>query len=270
MLIVISPAKTLDFETPAPFKTSTQPIFLEQSQQLIETLRAFDPQQISTLMAISPKLSELNWQRFLEWSPPFTASNAKPALLAFRGDVYTGLDADSFSKADRDYAQKHLRILSGLYGVLKPLDLIQAYRLEMGTTLSTVIGNTRGRNLYEFWGDRITEALNAELAQQKKPVLINLASEEYFKAVRPKKLAAEIVTPLFKERKGGDYKIVSFYAKKARGLMSSFILRNRINKIADIKAFDIDGYSFNQDLSADRNLSGAREWIFTRETSTNE
>ena len=262
MLIVISPAKTLDFETPAPFKTAMQPIFLEQSQQLIEILREFDPQQISALMRISPKLGELNWQRFHEWSPPFTARNAKPALLAFRGDVYTGLDADSFSKADRDYAQKHLRILSGLYGVLKPLDLMQPYRLEMGTTLA----NAAGRNLYEFWGDQITDALNVELEQQKKSVLINLASEEYFKAVRPKKLAAEVVTPLFKERKGGDYKIVSFYAKKARGLMSAYILRNRINRIDDIKAFDREGYRFNSDLSFESSASGAREWVFTRDT----
>lgn len=261
MLIVISPAKTLDFDNPAPLKQFTQPQFLDDSQQLIDTLRTLDPEQLGKLMAISPQLSELNWQRYLEWSLPFTATNAKAALFAFRGDVYTGLDADSFSKADRDYAQKHLRILSGLYGVLKPLDLMQPYRLEMGTKLI----NARGRNLYEFWGDRITEALNVELAQQKKPVLINLASEEYFRAVHPKKLAADIVTPLFKERKGDAYKIVSFYAKKARGLMSSFILRNRISNIEDIKTFDIEGYSFNSNLSFNSELSGTREWIFTRE-----
>jgi cytoplasmic iron level regulating protein YaaA (DUF328/UPF0246 family) len=257
MLIVISPAKTLDFETPSHLKKFTQPIFLDQSQQLIDTLRAFDPTQISALMHVSDKLGELNWQRFQEWTPSFTPDNAKQALLAFRGDVYTGLDADSFTKADCDYAQKHLRILSGLYGLLKPLDLMQPYRLEMGTTLA----NWRGRNLYEFWGDRITEALNAELKKMKKPLLINLASEEYFKAVRPKALAGDVLTPQFKERKGDDYKIVSFFAKKARGLMSAYIIRNRINSIAGLRNFSEDGYCFNAALSHDRN------WVFTRDAA---
>lgn len=254
MLIVISPAKTLDFDTPSPLKKFTQPIFLEQSQDLIGTLRAYDPTQISKLMRISDKLGELNWLRFQQWTPAFTPDNAKPALLAFRGDVYNGLDADSFTRADFDYAQKRLRILSGLYGLLKPLDLIQAYRLEMGTALQ----NVRGRNLYEFWGDRITEALNLELAKLKKPVLINLASEEYFKAVRPKRLAGEVFTPHFKERKGRDYKIVSFYAKKARGLMSAYILKNRIEAIEELKAFAVDGYRFNAALSRER------DWVFLR------
>jgi cytoplasmic iron level regulating protein YaaA (DUF328/UPF0246 family) len=255
MLIVISPAKTLDFDTASPLKKSTQPTFLDHSQQLIDTLRQLDPTQISALMHISDKLGELNWQRFHEWTPPFTARNAKQALFAFRGDVYSGLDADSFDKADCDYAQKHLRILSGLYGLLKPLDLMQAYRLEMGTTLA----NSRGRNLYEFWGDRITDALNAELKKMKTPVLINLASEEYFKAVRPKRLAGDVLTPHFKERKNGDYKIVSFFAKKARGLMSAYIIKNRISSVADLKNFAASGYRFNAALSHDR------DWVFTRE-----
>lgn len=255
MLIVISPAKTLDFDTPSPLKKFTQPIFLDHAQELIDTLRAYDPTQISQLMGISDKLGELNWQRFQEWIPTFTPDNAKPALLAFRGDVYTGLDADSFTRADFDYAQKHLRILSGLYGLLKPLDLMQAYRLEMSTTLR----NARGRNLYEFWGDQITEALNLELAKLKKPVLINLASEEYFKAVRPKRLAGEVLTPHFKERKGSDYKIVSFYAKKARGLMSAYILKHRIETLDGLKEFAVDGYCFNAGLSSER------DWVFTRD-----
>ncbi|MET0377782.1 MAG: peroxide stress protein YaaA [Spongiibacteraceae bacterium] len=255
MLIVISPAKTLDFDTPSPLKRFTQPLFLDRSQELITILRTYDPTQISTLMGISDKLGELNWQRFQEWTPAFTPANAKQALLAFRGDVYTGLDADRFAKADFDYAQKHLRILSGLYGLLKPLDLMQAYRLEMGTTLP----NPRGRNLYEFWGDQVTDALNLELAKMKKPVLINLASEEYFKAVRPKQLAGTVLTPHFKERKGSAYKIVSFFAKKARGLMSAYIVKNRIEAIDDLKDFAVDGYRFNAALSRDR------DWVFTRD-----
>lgn len=255
MLLVISPAKTLDFASPTPALPVTQPRFLKQSQQLIKTLRGLDPEQIGALMAISPKLAELNWARYREWTLPFSPANAKPALFAFRGDVYTGLDADRFSHDDCLHAQTHLRILSGLYGVLRPLDLIQPYRLEMGTALA----NAHGTNLYQFWGDTITDALNVELAAQPQPVLINLASEEYFKAVRPKRLAGDIVTPLFKERKGGDYKIVSFYAKKARGLMSAFILRNRIEAVDDIRRFDLDGYRFNETLSR------APEWVFTRD-----
>lgn len=255
MLLVISPAKTLDFANPTPALPVTLPRFLEHSQQLIEILRDLDPEQIGALMAISPKLAELNWQRYREWALPLSPATARPALFAFRGDVYTGLDADSFSTADCLHAQNHLRILSGLYGVLKPLDLILPYRLEMGTTLA----NRHGTNLYQFWGDVITDALNVELATQPQPVLINLASEEYFKSVRPKRLAGDIVTPLFKERKGGDYKIVSFYAKKARGLMSAFILRNRIEAVDEIRRFDLDGYRFNATLSRDS------QWVFTRD-----
>lgn len=255
MLIVISPAKTLDFTTPSPLKTFTQPIFLDESQKLVETLRDFDPAQISALMSISDKLGELNWQRFHDWTPAFTPANAKHALLAFRGDVYTGLDADSFDAADIDFAQRHLRMLSGLYGLLKPLDLMQAYRLEMGTALK----NARGRNLYEFWGDRITDALNAELAEMQNPLLINLASEEYFKAVRPKNLAAGVLTLQFKERKGRDYKVVSFHAKRARGLMSAYIVKRRVVRVNDLQQFDVDGYRFNPGLSGDDN------WVFTRD-----
>jgi cytoplasmic iron level regulating protein YaaA (DUF328/UPF0246 family) len=255
MLIVISPAKTLDFETPPVIKKHTQPDFLDQSQQLIDVLREFDPAQISELMAISDNLGELNHRRFMNWSQPFDPANAKQALLAFRGDVYTGLDADSFSAADFTFAQKHLRILSGLYGLLRPLDLIQPYRLEMGTTLA----NARGANLYAFWGERITDALNAALRKEKSPLLINLASQEYFKAVHPKLLAAPVITPIFKERKGDSYKIVSFFAKKARGLMSAYIIKQRLDDAEAIKAFNVDGYRFNPQQSS------ATEWAFTRE-----
>jgi uncharacterized protein len=256
MLLVISPAKTLDFDAPSPTKKFTQPAFLEQSMQLIETLRQLDPAQIGNLMTISDKLAELNHQRFMNWSTPFAPDNAKQALFAFRGDVYTGLDADSFKAADLTFAQKHLRILSGLYGVLKPLDLMQPYRLEMGTGLA----NERGKNLYEFWGRRITEALNLEIDHSRSKVLINLASGEYFKAVHPKALAAKVITPIFKERKGDDYKIVSFFAKKARGLMAAYIIKNRLRTSAAIKDFAIAGYRYNS------RLSSGNDWIFTRES----
>ena len=255
MLIVISPAKTLDFDTPAPIATCAQPQFLDDSQVLIARLRELDPLQIGKLMSISPALAELNHARNMNWSLPFSPANAKPAVLAFRGDVYVGLDADTFTAQDFEFAQQHLRILSGLYGLLRPLDLIQPYRLEMGTKLT----NARGRNLYAFWGDKITSVLNAQLQGEKNPVLVNLASEEYFKAVHPKALAARVVTPIFKERRSGVYKVVSFYAKQARGAMSAYIIRNRLRTVDDIKGFSDAGYRFNPQLSS------VDEWLFTRE-----
>lgn len=255
MLTVISPAKTLDFETPAPTRKSSVPGFLDQSAQLVGVLRQLDPTQIGQLMSISEALADLNHQRFMNWSLPFTKTNAKQALFAFRGDVYVGLEADRFDAADLAFAQKHLRILSGLYGVLKPLDLIQPYRLEMGTALA----NGRGRNLYEFWGSRIAEALNAELGK-RRPVLVNLASGEYFKAVHPKSLAADVITPIFKERKGDGYKIVSFFAKKARGMMAAHIVRNRLDEPEALKDFALAGYRY------DPRLSSSHDWVFTRES----
>lgn len=253
MLTVISPAKTLDFESPWKLD-ATQPQFLDDSQLLIKQLRKLPAQKIGELMSISEKLSILNAERFLNWHLPFTPENAKPAVLAFRGDVYTGLDADSFGKKDFTFAQDHLRILSGLYGLLRPLDLIQAYRLEMGTGFV----NSRGKNLYDFWGDKITEQLNQEFSGQKKPTLINLASNEYWSAVKPAKLQAEIITPIFKDQKDGQYKIISFFAKKARGAMAAYMIKNRIKKPEHLKNFDIDGYVFNPSLSK------ANEWVFTR------
>jgi cytoplasmic iron level regulating protein YaaA (DUF328/UPF0246 family) len=255
MLLLISPAKTLDFETPAPTTEFTQADFLKESKQLISELRALAPHDISQLMHISDKLGLLNFDRFASWKTPFKPGNAKQALFAFQGDVYTGMQAETFSAGEIQFAQQHLRILSGLYGLLRPLDLMQAYRLEMGTGFA----NSRGKNLYEFWGDSITNALNKQLAALNSTVVINLASNEYFSAVKPKLLNAEIITPIFKDKKNGQYKIISFFAKKARGMMSAYIIQHRINNPQAIKQFDVAGYSFNAAMSS------ASDWVFTRE-----
>ena len=257
MLIVISPAKTLDFDSKAVTKVHTEPEFLQESQTLITRLRELSPPEVSRLMGISAKLGDLNFGRYLNWQTPFTPANAKQAVLAFQGDVYTGLQADTFNSKDFKFAQKHLRILSGLYGVLRPLDLMQAYRLEMGTKL----GNEVGSNLYEFWGDKITVALNQQLQNNKSAYLVNLASNEYFKAVKPKQLAADVLTPTFKDFKNGQYKIISFFAKKARGAMSAYLIKNKITAVDDIKAFDVDGYSFSKKLSSEK------DFVFTRKQS---
>jgi cytoplasmic iron level regulating protein YaaA (DUF328/UPF0246 family) len=246
MLILISPAKTLDFETPAVTRTATQPVFLDESQVLIDELQKMTPDGISSLMHISEKLGNLNFERFMDWHRPFTKDNAKQAILAFKGDVYTGLAAENFSSDDFKFAQKHLRILSGLYGTLRPLDLMQAYRLEMGTKFS----NSRGKDLYEFWGDHITEVLNKQLKSLKTDTLLNLASNEYFKAVNKKLLRAEIVSPAFKDLKNGNYKIISFYAKKARGLMSAWVIQKGITDPKQLKKFKMAGYRYNADMSA--------------------
>ena len=254
MLIVISPAKTLDYESPATVSDHSSPDFLDRSQLLVDELRELTPPQVSELMGISAKLGDLNFGRYLEWGLPFTPSNAKQAVLAFKGDVYTGLEAETLSRDDLLWAQDHLRILSGLYGLLRPLDLMQPYRLEMGTKFA----NSRGKNLYEFWGSTITDALNVALAKEAQPVLINLASNEYFKSVNRSRLAAEIITPVFKDLKGGKYKIISFFAKKARGMMTGYIIRNRIADPEQIKQFDVGGYAYNPAMSS------ASEWVFTR------
>lgn len=254
MLIVISPAKTLDFETPVRIRRHTTPEFLKQSRQLIKRVRELSVDNLRELMGISESLAELNHQRYRDWKTPFTTDNARQAVLAFRGDVYEGMQAQKWKSADFQTAQKHLRILSGLYGLLRPLDLMQAYRLEMGTKLNTA----QGTNLYQFWGDSITTAINEQLGELKSEVLINLASNEYFKAVRPRSLDARVITPAFRERKNGEYRMVSFFAKKARGLMSDFIIRNRLTDPEDTKAFDRDGYAFEPGLSSDD------EWVFAR------
>ncbi|MCS2610907.1 peroxide stress protein YaaA [Halomonas dongshanensis] len=254
MLSVISPAKTLDFETPSTTEDVSHPDFLDQSAALIDILRDYSPQRLSELMGISDKLAGLNAARFAEWERPFTLDNAKPAAQAFQGDVYTGLEADTFSAADNRFAQQHLRILSGLYGLLRPLDLIQPYRLEMGTRLS----NPSGKDLYAYWQPVLADALTAALDESGSKVLVNLASNEYFKAVDAKRLDARILTPVFKDEKNGTFKIISFYAKKARGLMSAWIIRERINTPEALKAFDVAGYRFDAAASAGDTL------VFTR------
>ena len=255
MLIVISPAKTLDFDTPTTSNIHSDAEFTKDSAQLIKVLRKLKVDDISDLMGISPKLAQLNFERFHEWHLPFNEDNAKQALLAFKGDVYTGIDAATFSDKDLERSQTDLRILSGLYGVLKPMDLIQAYRLEMGKKLE----NRRGDNLYQFWGEKITKSINQTLKENDHKHLINLASNEYFKSIKNKKIKAEIITPGFKDLKNGEYKMISFFAKKARGLMTRFIIQNEITDPEDLKAFDLDGYIYNS------NLSKENAPIFTRD-----
>ncbi|NHB60190.1 peroxide stress protein YaaA [Photorhabdus sp. RW14-46] len=250
MLITISPAKTLDYESPLATEEYSQPELLNQSKQLISICRELTPAQIASLMGISDKLASLNAARFGEWHADFTPLNARQAILAFKGDVYTGMQAESFSDKDFDFAQDHLRILSGLYGVLRPLDLMQPYRLEMGIKLE----NKRGKDLYAFWGDLITEKLNEALEQQGDNVLVNLASDEYFKSVNTKKLAGKIIKPVFLDEKNGKYKIISFYAKKARGLMSRFIIQNQLTQIDRLVEFNLDGYAFDESLSKGNEL----------------
>ena len=241
MLVVISPAKKLDYSSSIEAPLLSQPALLDHAEELSIGLKALAPQDVSSLMHLSDKLGALNYERFQEWQTPFNADNARAAVLAFKGDVYQGLDAESMSAEDLFWAQDHLRILSGLYGVLRPLDLMQAYRLEMGTKFA----NPRGKDLYQFWGDVIT----AELNRAESSVLVNLASNEYFKSVRKKDISARIVTPVFMDKKDDKYKIISFYAKKARGLMSRYIIQNRITEIEQINQFDSDGYVYNAALS---------------------
>lgn len=255
MITVVSPAKTLDYESELPTARFSQADFLEHSQTLIEEARLLSPDEIAKMMKISEKLSLLNHQRFADWSQPLTPENARPAVLAFKGDVYTGLDAANFSDVDYDFAQDNFRILSGLYGLLRPLDLMQAYRLEMGTGFK----NSRGKNLYEFWGEVPTQALNELCAKQGTDVLVNLASNEYFKVIKKKSLKARIVTPVFKDTKNGKLKIISFYAKKARGMMAAYIIQNRLSSVEDLKAFDVAGYAYNEELSVKED-----ELVFTR------
>ena len=255
MLTVISPAKTLDFETPPGTRKSTQPAFLERSAELVEDARGLSPDEIRALMGVSDNIAELNHKRFMDWQQPFSLKNAKQSLLAFRGGVYVGLEAESLNAEQLNFAQQHLRILSGLYGLLRPLDLMQAYRLEMGLKFA----NRGGDNLYQFWGDSITEALNAQLLKAKADVLVNLASNEYFRVVKPKALNADVVTPIFKDLKGEKYKVVSFFAKKARGQMARFIIEKELVDPDDMKKFKVDGYRYN------RVQSSARELVFTRD-----
>lgn len=249
MIIVLSPAKSLDYETPPHVKKHTIPDFVDDAAELIGGLRRLSPQQIATLMSISDPLAQLNFQRYAEWSPEFGTHNAKQAVLAFNGDVYEGFNAKTLSSADLDYAQKHVRVLSGLYGLLRPLDLLQPYRLEMGTRFA----NARGKDLYAFWGERITHALNVQLKKNvgASRVLVNCASGEYFRSVRPKLLDAPVITPVFEDWKGGRYKIISFHAKRARGLMARYAVENRLSAPEALQGFNAEGYTFDADASND-------------------
>lgn len=245
MLAVISPAKKLDYDSPLGLITHTQPEMLDDAQELIEQLRELSPQDIGSLMKLSDQLAALNFGRYADWKRPFSLDNARQAIFAFRGDVYVGLDADTLSEADLRWAQDHLRILSGLYGLLRPLDLMQPYRLEMGTRFA----NQRGANLYQFWGDILTDKLNAELETHANQIVVNLASDEYFKAVKTDKLARAVISPVFKDLKNGEYKIISFHAKKARGMMARYIVEQRIQDPEELKKFDRGGYRFDEATS---------------------
>jgi cytoplasmic iron level regulating protein YaaA (DUF328/UPF0246 family) len=252
MLIVLSPAKSLDLDTPPTTDRHTTPQFIDRAAELIRVLKDYSPAQIGALMSISDPLAVLNVTRYASWHPDH--DTARQAVMSFDGDVYTGLDARSLKPKALDYLQAHVRILSGLYGVLRPLDGMHPYRLEMGTRLA----NPRGKDLYAFWGDRVTAALNADLKDAGAPVLVNLASEEYFKSVQPKLLDVPVITPVFEDWKNGKYKIISFFAKRARGMMARYAAQQGITDAEDLKAFDVDGYAFDEGVSTDRS------WVFRR------
>ncbi|MCA0932246.1 peroxide stress protein YaaA [Lutimonas saemankumensis] len=252
MKIVISPAKSLDFESEAPFTEYSQPIFLKQAERLNRILRKKSARSLSKLMSISPALGQLNYERNQEWELPFEPDNSKQAVYAFTGEVYRGLDANTIPEEDLEFLQNSLRILSGQYGILKPLDLIQAYRLEMGTKLKVGVKP----NLYKFWGSHITDALNNELDENE--LFVNLASNEYFKAIQPKDLKVPVITPVFKDLKNGEYKVIMTFAKHARGLMVRYLVDHKISNIEGIKGFNYGGYGFDENLSTETQL------VFTR------
>ncbi len=254
MLVLLSPAKNLDLATPLPPLDFTQPLMLDEARQLVAIMRDYSAQQLMQLMNISPTLAELNCERFASWRLPLTLDNARPAALTFAGTVYQGMNAGRFAAADFEFAQQHLRILSGLYGLLRPLDLIAPYRLEMGTRVL----NPRGASLYKFWGDRITERINEQALKIGAEAVINLASAEYFKSVNPARLVRPIIEPVFRDYKNGEYKVISVYAKHARGAMAAFTVRHRLTRIGDLQKYNGDGYRF------DAKHSTGERWIFTR------
>jgi len=254
MLVVLSPSKRLDYKSKMPNVVTTDIRFPNEAEMLSEVLKQYQPEELAQFMSISKDLADLNTERNLKWKWPFEKGEARPSIFAFKGDVYDGLDATNLKTKEIDYAQKSLRILSGLYGVLRPLDEIMPYRLEMGSLLVT----KEGTNLYEVWKERITAVLNEDLKDARFDILLNLASQEYFKAVNTSHIEADIITPVFKDFKNGTYKVISFYAKKARGLMTRFVIENRLKKVEDLKAFDYGGYHFNAELSA------GKELVFTR------
>ncbi len=247
MIILLSPAKTLDFETAPRTRTVTRPAFLEESEKLVDSLKKYKPKRLGKLMSISDDLAQLNVERFNAWETPFPEGAARPSIQAFRGDVYLGLDADSMSLTDIKRAQKHIRILSGLYGVLKPLDVMLPYRLEMGTALKT----RRGKNLYEFWGTRITDSLNEDLHAFEAPLVVNLASNEYFKAVKKPLLKAPLIEPVFKDQKESGYKVIGFFAKKARGAMARYLVENKVSRADGILDFTGLGYKHSKKESVE-------------------
>tara|TARA_B100000902_G_scaffold398913_1_gene467488 strand:- start:1630 stop:2394 length:765 start_codon:yes stop_codon:yes gene_type:complete len=250
MIVILSPAKTLDFDNQYDFEEYTISDFLDDSKLLINELKKISSKDLSKLMKLSSKLSDLNFERYINWNENFSLSNSCQAIFCFKGGVYIGLNVKEFSKNDLVYSQDYLRILSGLHGVLKPFDLIQPYRLEMGTRLTT----HRGNNLYEFWGDKISYSLNESLKKNDSDYLLNLASNEYFSSVNINKIDAEIIDVKFLDKKGGEYKIISFFAKKARGSMASFVVKNKVKKIDDLKNFSNLGYEFDQSKSNDNTL----------------
>jgi uncharacterized protein len=245
MLFLLSPAKSLDYDTPAGDVAHTQPLFSKQSAELIKILRGYSPQDISELMDLSDALAGLNVARYHAWSPKFTAKNSKQAVLAFNGDVYDGLDARTLKAADLAWAQEHVCILSGLYGVLRPLDWMQPYRLEMGTALE----NPKGKNLYKYWGTQIADYLNERLLSEKTPVVVNLASQEYFKAVDTRALKARVIECVFEDWKGGQYKVISFFAKQARGLMARYAVTKKVSTPRQLEKFNLEGYAFDAKAS---------------------
>lgn len=257
MLIIISPAKKLDFESLPQTDEFSMPDCLDDASELIDTLKGYSAKQLEKLMHLSRNLAQLNYDRYHDWSLPFNPQNAKQSVLTFKGDVYAGMNIESFSDSDLAFTQDHLRILSGLYGLLRPLDLMQPYRLEMGTRLE----NKRGKNLYEFWGQTITDILNKQLETLGSDTLINLASNEYYKSVKPKAIKGKIITPIFKEKKNDSYKVIGIYAKKARGMMSAYILKNKLENVEDIKQFSEAGYTYNSGLSTEK------DWVFTRDNN---
>ena len=254
MLAILSPAKTLDFDSPLVTDQHSVPKFTKESTALIRTLRKLEPSEIGSLMGISDKLASLNHDRYAQWSPSFDDETARASILAFKGDVYQGLNAPTMSKRDFTWAQKRLRVLSGLHGLLRPLDRIHPYRLEMGTKLD----NPKGKDLYQFWGSKVTDALNEALAEQRSKVLVNLASNEYYKVVQADQIQGRVLTINFKEWRRDAYRFVSFSAKRARGLMARYMIDQRAENAEALRGFDVDGYAFNEDLSSED------EWIFTR------
>lgn len=254
MLAILSPAKSLDYDSPLATRKFSEPSFVTESEILIKRLQKFTPDEISSLMGISDNLAELNHRRYAEWRPEFEPASARPAVLAFRGEVYLGLEGPSLSERDFTWAQKHVRILSGLHGLLRPLDRIRPYRLEMGTKL----GTKKGANLYDFWGSKVTEALNAAIQSQEDDILVNLASDEYYRVLQPDAINARILKIHFREWKNGQYKFLSFFAKKARGSLVRYMIDHRVKTLKALRNFDYDGYVFNPALSQ------GDDWVFTR------